>query len=158
MGIYLNNEQTQVPLDLDHWQQLAERISALVGEDPDEVEWSLTFVDDAAIQVLNRDYRATDRPTDVLSFSQLEGEDDFPMPDDEAQVLGDVVISAERAVRQAEERGHAAEAELALLITHGLLHLVGEDHDTPERKAHMWERQQKVLDELGLVIRDFGDA
>ena len=157
MAIYLNNEQDRVTLDPDFWQAQAERISPLVGEDSEEVEWSLTFVDDPAIQALNREYRETDRPTDVLSFSQVEGEDDFPMPEEEAQVLGDVVISAERAARQAEERGHAFEAELALLITHGLLHLVGEDHDTPERKAHMWERQQRVLDELGYAIAHFGD-
>ena len=77
---------------------------------------------------------------------------------DGPKLLGDVVISAERAQRQAEERGHALDAEVALLITHGLLHLLGEDHDTPERKAAMWARQQAVLDALGHVVKDFGDA
>ena len=158
MGIFLNNEQEQVPLDLARWQAIAERISALVGEHPDDVEWSLTFVDDAAIQTFNQEYRGYDRPTDVLSFSQLEGDEDFPMPEDGPTVLGDVVISVERAQAQASERGHAFEAELALLITHGLLHLVGEDHDTPARKDAMWARQQEVLDALGYVVKDFGDA
>lgn len=145
-------------MDLAAWQTTAERISTLVGEHPDDVEWSLTFVDDEAIQTFNSEYRGYDRPTDVLSFSQLEGDDDFPTPDEGLPVLGDVVISVERAKEQAAERGHSFEAELALLITHGLLHLVGEDHDTPERKDSMWTRQQEVLDALGYEVKDFGDA
>jgi probable rRNA maturation factor len=158
LAIFLNNEQDKVQLDLAAWQTTAERISTLVGEHPDDVEWSLTFVDDEAIKTFNSEYRGYDRPTDVLSFSQLEGDDDFPTPEEGAQVLGDVVISVERAKEQAAERGHAFEAELALLITHGLLHLVGEDHDTPERKDSMWARQQEVLDALGYEVKDFGDA
>jgi probable rRNA maturation factor len=158
LGIFLNDEQDQVTLDLVHWQKAAEQITRLVGEDPEAVEWSLTFVDDAAIQKFNNEYRGYDRPTDVLSFSQLEGEDDFPMPEDGPELLGDVVVSVERAVAQSAERGHPFEAELVLLITHGLLHLLGDDHDTPERKATMWARQQAVLDALGLVVNDFGDA
>lgn len=157
MAIYLNDEQDRVTLDPVHWQHVAEQITRLVGEDPEAAEWSLTFVDDTAIQTFNREYRGYDRPTDVLSFSQLEG-DDFPMAEDGPRVLGDVVISVERAQSQAAERGHEFEAEMALLITHGVLHLLGEDHDTPERKAQMWGRQQQVLDELGYVIKDFGDG
>lgn len=158
MGIFLNDEQDQVTLDLVHWEKTAEQITRLVGEDPDLVEWSLTFVDDAAIQKFNNEYRGYDRPTDVLSFSQLEGDEDFPVPEEGPQVLGDVVVSVERARMQAEERGHTFEAELALLITHGVLHLLGEDHDTPERKETMWARQQAVLDALGYTVKDFGDA
>jgi probable rRNA maturation factor len=158
LAIYLNDEQDKVGLDLVHWQHVAEQITRLVGEDPEAAEWSLTLVDDAAIQTFNREYRGYDRPTDVLSFSQLEGEDDFPMPEEGPRVLGDVVVSVQRAQKQAEERGHEFEAEMALLITHGLLHLLGEDHDDPERKARMWARQQQVLDELGYVIKDFGDC
>ncbi|MFN3431912.1 MAG: rRNA maturation RNase YbeY [Candidatus Sericytochromatia bacterium] len=158
MAIFLNNEQDKVQLDLAAWQATAERISTLVGEHPDDVEWSLTFVDDEAIKTFNSEYRGYDRPTDVLSFSQLEGDDDFPTPEEGPTVLGDVVISVERAKEQAADRGHAFEAELALLITHGLLHLVGEDHDTPERKDSMWARQQEVLDAMGYEVKDFGDA
>jgi probable rRNA maturation factor len=158
VSLHLNDEQDRVTLDAAHWQGVAERIAELSGEDPETSEWSLTFVDDAAIQTFNREYRGYDRPTDVLSFSQLEGDDDFPMPEDGPRLLGDVVVSVERAEAQAAERGHAFEAELALLVTHGFLHLLGEDHDTPERKATMWARQQAVLDALGYVVRDFGDG
>ena len=126
MALHLNDEQDRVVLDAARWEAEAERIAELLGENPAECEWSLTFVDDEAIRTFNREYRGFDRPTDVLSFSQLEGEDDFPLPEDGPKLLGDVVISAERAKTQAEERGHTLDAEVALLITHGLLHLLGE--------------------------------
>jgi probable rRNA maturation factor len=155
LGTYLNNQQDEVALDLDTWQSTAERIAERLGIG-DETDWSLTFVDDEAIRTFNREYRGYDKPTDVLAFSQLEGDDDFPMPE-EIQILGDVVVAVPTARRQAEERGHAFEAELALLIIHGLLHLLGEDHDTPERKAAMWERQATILSDLGFKIEDFGD-
>lgn len=155
MGTYLNNQQTEVKLDLEKWQATAEAIAAQLEID-DETDWSLTFVDDAAIRTFNREYRGYDKPTDVLAFSQLEGDEDFAMPE-EIQILGDVVVAVPTAKRQAEERGHDFDAELALLITHGLLHLLGEDHDTPERKATMWARQDAVLAKLGYTIKDFGD-
>jgi probable rRNA maturation factor len=156
LAIYLNNEQSAVALDLAHWQSRAEAIAARAGVAP-EADWSVTFVDDPAIQQLNRDYRGYDKPTDVLAFSQLEGDEDFVMPEEELTLLGDVIVSAETAQRQAAERGHPLEAELALLITHGLLHLLGEDHDTPEHKAHMWARQSDVLGHLGLAVASYGD-
>ena len=156
MALFINNEQKAIKLDAKAWQKTAAAIAERLGVEP-AVEWSLTFVDDTAIRTFNREYRGFDKPTDVLSFGQLEG-DDFPMPDDAPSVLGDVVVAVPTAARQAEERGHAFEAELALLITHGLLHLLGEDHDTPERKAAMWARQQDVLDALGFEVKDFGDG
>lgn len=155
MGTYLNNQQEEVALDLDKWQETAERIAAELGVG-EETDWSLTFVDDTAIRTFNREYRGYDKATDVLAFSQLEGDPEFAMPE-EIQILGDVVVAVPTAQRQAAERGHAFEAELALLITHGLLHLLGEDHDTPERKAAMWARQDAVLAALGLEIKDYGD-
>jgi probable rRNA maturation factor len=157
LAIYLNNEQSEQAIDLERWQAQAEAIAARVGVSP-EADWSLTFVDDAQIQQLNRDYRGLDKPTDVLSFSQLEGDDEVIVPEEAGlQILGDVIISTPTAARHAHERGHAVDAELALLITHGLLHLLGEDHDTPENKAHMWKRQQDVLDHLGVKVETFGD-
>lgn len=156
MALFINNEQKALPLDAKAWQKTATAIAKRLGVDA-AAEWTLTFVDDEAIRTFNREYRGLDKATDVLSFAQLEGED-FPMPDDAPSVLGDVVVAVPTARRQAEERGHAVDAELALLITHGLLHLLGEDHDTPERKAAMWARQQDVLDALGFEVKDFGDS
>lgn len=153
----LNDEQQHVALDAEAWEARAGRIAELAGVSP-ELEWSLTFVDDTAIRVLNRDYRGYDKPTDVLAFSQLEEADGFVFPEEEAPQLGDVIVSVETAARQAAERGHALEDELALLVTHGLLHLLGEDHGTPEEKARMWARQDTVLRALGVSVADYGDA
>lgn len=126
------------------------------GLAPESDEWSLTFVDEASIQQLNREYRATDRPTDVLSFA-LEDEG-VPMPPGAPRMLGDVVIAVSIAERQAAERGHDVAAELGLLMIHGLLHLLGFDHDIPSRKKKMWARQAELLALLGLTVLDFGDA
>ncbi|HEY9723504.1 MAG TPA: rRNA maturation RNase YbeY [Oscillatoriaceae cyanobacterium] len=155
MAIYLNNEQDEIPVDTGFWQARAEAIADAAGVEPD-TEWSLTFVDDGAMRTFNREYRGYDRPTDVLSFSQLEGDEAFPHFEDHP-ILGDVVVALPTARRQAAERGHSFEAELSLLITHGLLHLLGEDHDVPERKAQMWARQGTILDGLGVAIQDYGD-
>jgi probable rRNA maturation factor len=150
---YLNDEQDALALDLDAWQRRAEAVAAACAVD---AEFSVTFVDEAAIQELNREYRGMDKPTDVLSFAQEEG-DPF-LPPDAPRMLGDVIISVPTALRQAAERGHDADAELGLLLIHGFLHLLGEDHDTPAKKKKMWKRQQELLDALGLVVKDFGDA
>lgn len=157
LAVYLNDEQDALVLDLDEWQRRAEVVAAGCDLTADD-EFSVTFVDEPAIQALNREYRQLDRPTDVLSFAQEEGEEGFPALPGAPRQLGDVIISVPTAVRQAAERGHSTEAELSLLLIHGLLHLLGEDHDTPERKARMWARQQALLDGLGLVVRDFGDV
>ena len=111
-------------------------------------ELSLVVCDDAFIRPLNRDYRGKDAPTDVLSFAMQEGEavrDDDP-------VLGDLVISAETAARQAAEQGHDLDAELRVLLVHGLLHLLGYDHEVDETEAaEMRTAEAKLLAELGGV-------
>ena len=90
----------------------------------DEVELSIVLCDDAFIHPLNRDYRGKNQATDVLSFSQREGE----FADANDPVLGDVIISVETAQRQADERGHHLGRELTVLLIHGILHLLGYDH------------------------------
>jgi len=117
------------------------------------VEANLTFVDDGAIQALNRDYRGIDAPTDVLSFSQLEGETLAPPPTG-ALEAGDVVISLDTARRQAAELGHALEYELALLAAHGGLHLLGYDHQADEDAALINALTRQVLSQLGYSNAD----
>jgi probable rRNA maturation factor len=96
-------------------------------------------VDDAAIRELNRTYRGVDAPTDVLAFPMREGRFGRLAPD----LLGDVAISAETARRQA--RDGALRAELALLLVHGILHLVGYDHHAPVARRRMWRKQRAIL-------------
>lgn len=102
---------------------LARRALELLGLA--DAELTVVLTDDAAIHKLNRSYRAKDKPTDVLSFSQLEGE---TMPSPGPVALGDIVISVETAVRQAHSAGHPLDTELRRLFVHGLMHLLGHDH------------------------------
>ena len=103
----------------------------------------VSFVDDAEIHVLNRDYRGKDRPTDVLSFPQWEGETfDFG---EGPIALGDLVISIETAWRQARELGHPLESELDFLTIHGTLHLLGYDHVTAVERRRMWRWQEALF-------------
>lgn len=103
---------------------------------------SVLLTDDEGISVLNGEYRGVSGPTDVLSFSQHEGEDEFA---GEENLLGDVVISVETAKRQAKEQGRAIAAEVDMLLVHGLLHLLGHDHAEPQEAEKMFARQAELL-------------
>ncbi|MEB3328175.1 MAG: rRNA maturation RNase YbeY [Candidatus Sericytochromatia bacterium] len=155
MPVHLNNEQSH-PLDQETWQRRAEALHLAAGLSLTGDEWSLTWVDAASIHALNREYRAVDRPTDVLAFALEEAEG--PALPGGGRLLGDVVVAVDVAAAQAEARGHTLADELALLMVHGLLHLLGEDHDTPARKARMWRRQGALLEALGVPPLDYGDA
>jgi probable rRNA maturation factor len=105
-----------------------------------EAELSILITDDEEVCSLNRVYRDMDRPTDVLSFSQLEGEGPVIVP----QLLGDVVISWETAQRQASELGHGVSVEMKRLLVHGVLHLLGFDHEKGDEAARgMREEEEK---------------
>lgn len=151
MEILLDNQQTQ-PLDLDAWN---DRIASLLraAQIDERAEVSVSFVDDAAIHELNREHRSVDRPTDVLSFPQFEPDEDFP-PAPIPYALGDIVVSIETAQRQAAEYNHPFERELGFLLAHGLLHLLGYDHETPEDESEMRERQRELLTTIGLGLQE----
>lgn len=147
MEILLDNQQTQ-PLDLGAWE---DRIASLLraAQVDERAEISISFVDDAAIHELNREHRAVDRPTDVLSFPQFEPDEGIP-PYPIPYSLGDIVVSIETAQRQAAEYDHSFERELGFLLAHGLLHLLGYDHETPAEESEMRERQRGLLAAIGL--------
>lgn len=127
--------------------------AALAAEGVDgTVILTLTFVDDEEIQAINAEHRGVDRATDVLSFSLVDDPDlSFALPEDEPRELGDVVISYPRAVAQAEEYGHSVEREVAYLTVHGVLHILGHDHEIPEEQAAMREREEAALLLVGLT-------
>ena len=111
-------------------------------------EMSLVFTDSETVQRLNRDYRGVDEPTDVLAFymlSQKEADSSFVLPPDGITRLGEVIISYPQAAEQAKEQGHSVDEELALLIIHGILHLMGYDHEQPEEERRMREREEELL-------------
>lgn len=102
------------------------------------------------VQALNQQYRGLDAPTDVLSFGNTV-DPDFPQVDPAVLAhLGDIVIAYPIAEAQAVKAGHAVNEELTLLVIHGLLHLLGFDHDLPETKAQMWQIQAELMQKLGL--------
>jgi len=115
-----------------------------------EVELSLLITDDATVRELNKKYRGKDKTTDVLSFA-LEADKrggaaaGFVMPPGEMVHLGEVIVSYPQAAEQAAERKRAVEDELALLVVHGVLHLLGYDHDKPAREREMRSLEQRVL-------------
>ncbi len=114
-------------------------------------EVTLVIATDELLHQLNRDYRAIDAPTDVLSFAaqeEAEGEDVFVSAPEAQNYLGDVVISFPTAERQAAAVGHSVADELCLLTVHGVLHLLGYDHASQEEEADMWARQSQILASL----------
>lgn len=113
-------------------------------------EVGVIFADDAYIRGLNREYRGIDAATDVLSFALDEGEEPMVSGGPEETLLGDIIISLETAGRQAEEFGHSLEREVAYLTVHGMLHLVGYDHEEEEDRTAMRRQEENILSQLGI--------
>jgi metalloprotein, YbeY/UPF0054 family len=115
-------------------------------------ELSILLVDNSYIQELNSIYRNINSPTDVLSFAMNEYAEDEPDYDfsNELNVLGDIVISMEKAQAQSEEYGHSLEREMGFLVAHGMLHLLGFDHETEEEEKAMHDLQEKILHSVDL--------
>lgn len=153
------DEQHELTVDLERWQWLA--TESLVASGVTAGELNLLFVDEAEMTELNRTHMGEDRPTDVLSFP-LDADGGDPIPGDVLLgevllgdvLLGDIVICPVYAARQAGEhegdRGHdgSLEDELALLIVHGVLHVLGHDHAEPEETAVMHAAEDRLLDAL----------
>jgi len=133
-------------LQANRFSEMLER-AALATLDQQAVDGDLTLVvsDDGQLQELNRSYLGIDAPTDVLAFAASEVD-----PETGRAYLGDVLISLPRAAQQAEAAGHGVEAELQLLVVHGVLHLLGHDHSGAQEKKRMWAAQAGVLETLGL--------
>ncbi|MFC4808235.1 rRNA maturation RNase YbeY [Paenibacillus sp. GCM10023250] len=157
-----SNDQDKVVIS-EAFVGVLERLLQLAGEAEGitEGEVALSFVDDEQIHQLNKEYRNIDRPTDVLSFAMQEETDEeldiIYEVDDESDpipydgMLGDIIISAERAKLQSEEYDHSLERELGFLFVHGFLHLIGYDHQDEESEAVMTGKQEAVLQQAGLT-------
>jgi probable rRNA maturation factor len=110
-----------------------------------DADLSLVVSDNNRMQSLNREFLGRDAPTDVLSFPADEMD-----PETGRRYLGDVILSFPFAENQAKERGHSVESELQLLVIHGVLHLLGFDHEVPADKVRMWAVQGGILEKLGI--------
>lgn len=139
---------TQAISDCEHIEEFSQETASTVLQYLDllDAELSIVLCNDATIHPLNRDYRGKDKPTDVLSFAQREGEFAFF----EDNLLGDVIISMETTRRQADERGHSVETELRVLLVHGILHLLGYDHIEDDEAEIMEAKEREIL---GVLIQ-----
>jgi probable rRNA maturation factor len=140
MEILINNEFPEIKVDARKIEQQIGKV--LTSLDCNEHEISILFIGDQGIRELNHQFRGIDRPTDVLSFPQiLEGELEIPG----APVLGDVAISLETARSQSEEHGLSLEEELTLLLIHGILHLLGYDHEISDQEEEKMRSKTREL-------------
>lgn len=129
---------------------------------PYEVELNVLLTDNASIQEINKEQRGIDAPTDVLSFPMIEYSEpadfssleecagDYFNPETGELLLGDIVISVEKVLEQAESYGHSPKRELAFLTAHSMLHLFGYDHMEDGERLMMEEKQREILDHLGI--------
>ncbi|WP_245926371.1 rRNA maturation RNase YbeY [Sulfoacidibacillus thermotolerans] len=150
--IHFSNEVLDAALDAKRMEEIANAVCKEIAMRADlpKSEVSITLVDNATIQELNRNYRDRDQVTDVLSFALLEGEDEPQIADPLPIVtLGDIILCWPRIHEQAAEYGHSVEREFAFLTAHGFYHLLGYDHQTEETEQEMMRLQEAVLSALG---------
>lgn len=163
----LMEKEVDDELDFDYEKLLKEVIVKAIEQEgcPYECEVNLTFTDNDGIRELNRDFRDLDIPTDVLSFpmvdydspadfSHLDKDEAVAMyfnPETGELLLGDIVISIERAKEQAEEYGHSLKREICFLTAHSMLHLMGYDHMEDEERVIMEQKQEQILNALGIT-------
>lgn len=144
----MRNEQKMLPFSFPVRRTIKKSIRAAAREMGDKkCEVSVLVCDNSAIRELNAAWRNIDRETDVLSF---------PMEDD-SPLLGDIVLSLEKAYEQAKEYGHTAAREIGFLTVHSMLHLYGYDHMEEEERAEMRKMEEKILKSIGLIREETED-
>jgi len=146
MELYIDNRQNQIDID-DNTEELLRKVAVVcLNIEGYGLDWeiSVSFVTNDEIQELNREYRGKDEPTDVLSFPF---EDEFGIGE---RMLGDIVISTEKVLQQAEDLGHSLQREISYLAVHSMFHLMGYDHLEAEEKKEMRSKEKKAMKELGI--------
>lgn len=156
--------ETDISLELD-CEALAKKVAQSVLElenCPYDSQVNLVLTDNSGIHEVNRQFRGIDAPTDVLSFPMipfetpadyqiLDQDESFFDLDTEELLLGDIMISAERVISQAEDYGNSIKREFCFLVAHSMLHLLGYDHMVPEEAAIMEQKQEAALEKLGIT-------
>lgn len=138
------------PEDFPLIDEVKKNLDSFLAHFGEKRDFSVTFVTDEEIQALNREYRNIDSPTDILTFRLADGDDDFPVFDEEENTeLGDIFISLDSCKRNAEEFGVDWKDELRRLLLHGLMHLLGWDHSTNDFSTEpMLIEQEKILSQI----------
>ena len=159
MKVSFRNEQDKIKITfgLKRLIKKALKTGLLVMGWDSKVDISVMFTDNEGIRVLNKEHREIDRETDVLSFPLIEYdeageyiESSLDYSEKGNLCMGDIVLSLEKALSQAEEYGHSFERETGFLTEHSLLHLIGYDHMTEEEEKAMFTFQKEILDKMGL--------
>lgn len=126
------------------FHQIMEKTEKLLRLDKQYL-FSVIFVDSEMIHEINKEYRGIDRTTDVISFALKDSEDQYERTEELEEELGDIFINVDRVYLQAKEYGHSFDRELSFLFTHGLLHLLGYDHQNVEEEKIMFALQDEIL-------------
>ncbi|GEN50699.1 rRNA maturation RNase YbeY [Alkalibacterium pelagium] len=155
METIIYDETDKITEDMTGWIEDLLNVAAKKLSVEKNAEVSITVVSNEKIREINREYRDKDKVTDVISFAIEDDEDDVLKEFDMEGItiprdLGDIFISYDKAVEQAEEYGHSVERELGFLMVHGFLHLNGYDHMTDEDEKRMFALQEEILKEYGL--------
>lgn len=158
MQLLISEDQNQIEVSTGIKSLLKKALEKVLSEEAFSKEFiaaaevSMVFVDDHKMAELNEHYRGVSGTTDVLSFPMLDDEEDQPEGPGEF-LLGDIVISVSKAFEQSKEYGHSLDREMAFLAVHGMLHLMGYDHEKSEAaELKMREKERRVLDDLGLKM------
>ena len=160
MSVLIDNRQEAIEVD-EAMEALVVQVADKVlsyEECEEEYEISISLVNNEEMRSLNMEYRGIDKETDVLSFPMvefideaLEKEDEDAEYIEEEIALGDIVISMEKVLEQSEEFGHSFNRELAFLLVHGMLHLLGYDHEEGASQGEMFDKQELILKEMNLI-------
>ena len=164
MSVLIDNRQKGIEVDEAMEAMVAQVVEKVLAyeECEEDYEVSISFVGSEEMRSLNNEYRGIDKETDVLSFpmvefmeeeleEELEEEDEDAEYIDEEIALGDIVISMKSVREQAEDYGHSINRELAFLLVHGMLHLLGYDHEDEASEKEMFDKQEAILQEMNLV-------
>ena len=154
--IYFENQQQKESIRYSLKMLVRRAVEATLAYEniKDDCEVSVTFCDNQEIREINKRFRNIDRETDVLSFPLFDDDGMDAHVEELNCVLGDIVLSLEKARAQAEEFGHSFEREVAFLTVHSVLHLLGYDHETGEEdERDMRRRQSEIVDKLGLSVK-----
>jgi probable rRNA maturation factor len=148
MEVLIKNQQKIAKIHRRRIREIIKNIIQYLKVD-EKTEISILFTDDKFIKSLNKKYRGINKSTDVLTFSLNEGDLKFPEVD-KNKLLGDIVVSVETAQRQANNLNHNLEKELMILLIHGLLHLIGYDHEEDRDNKIMQVKENEILDTFDL--------
>ena len=164
MNLFIEEEGgVTLPFDTEETARLVVEAALELEKCPYEAEVNLLLTTDEEIHKMNLEFRQIDRPTDVLSFPMAEydgpadfsciavGDDDLFDPESGELMLGDIVISKDRVLSQAEQYGHSPKREYAFLIAHSMLHLFGYDHMEDEERLLMEERQRAIMQKVNIL-------